>query len=561
MKSPLPLLSLFVLVSAGAAPAQPEFPTPKPEVGYGVAPLTQEEREQFAYLIENPELPADNNTRHLTSVQGDEYVQRIARRSEDGKLLTVLTRRATIGKAGFRYEKEKFNSATPFIFEDEAKARTAPPDATEKGVEYVRTEQRTNREDVDYRPAHLFELSPDGKHAVASTVRNSGATSYIFGIFTREGGAWVEEPTAPSFGTRWCEPDYKVTDEGVIGLVVDEDLELVIPVFLPYEGASEECVWVRSWRDSRDTPLVEAAREGQVEVVRALLTSPKVDPGAVDCRGDDATMVTDNPEIIAMVRKAQGASYDRLAALNRAITYWRDAHEEKFDSGDNGSPISYINTLHECKAAHLEALPQPPLERSPDGRHAVCARVVRGATGQTSYVFTIHTRRGDAWEQEAQQPAISSAVCTPGYRLTDEGIECSFADADMGHLITLLIPYHGEQAAEHHYRAEPFLHPTPLVEAAERGDSVLVRALLASDRTDPGAVDCYGRDATMVTENAEIIAMVRAAQGAGYNRRTALENALHLWQQVAEGKRPAPCRRSADAALEDIRRALSSLPE
>ena len=505
----------------------------------------------------------EGSLQYCAVVRDGEYRQHLVRRgsADDFPVFRIVTRRAVLGKAGFTYEHSLVYADSPYIVTEEITARRLTPDVTMNGTGYVRIRSRLDPSAEDYRECDLYELSPDGKHAVSARITNSGATSYSFGIFTREGNAWVEEPTAPSFGTRWCELDYQVTDEGVLGLVIDKELQLVIPVLLPYEGASEECVWVCSWMDSRDTPLVEAAREGQVEVVRALLTSPKVDPGAVDCRGDDATMVTDNPEIIGMVREAQGTSYDRLAALNRAIAYWRDAHEEKFDSGDNGNPISYINTLNECKAAHLEALPQPPLERSPDGRHAVCARVVRGATGQTSYVFTLHTRQGEAWEQEAQQPAISSAVCTPGYRLTDEGIECLFADADMGHLITLLIPYHGEQSVEHHYRAEPFLHPTPLVEAAERGDATLVRALLASDRTDPGAVDCYGRDATMVTEDAELIAMVRAAQGPNYNRRAALEAALHLWQQVAEGKRPAPCRRAAEAALEDICRALSSLPE
>lgn len=563
MTRSLLILALLNLYPISRSHAQSEPPCPGLQIEDVTTPLTPEERDLFpGYFTPDLCFPSETrNTRITAFVQGNEYVQRIALRSEDGKALTVLTRCATLGKAGFRYEKKSHRCAAPFIFEDEAKARTAPPDVSEEGKGYVRIEQRKNREDVDYLPCEFLELSPDGKHAVSSSVQASGAISYSFSFFTREGNAWVQEPTAPRFGTRWGKLDYEVTNEGVLGLIIDEDLELVIPLHLPYESVSNEYAWVHSWRDSRDTPLVEAAREGQVEVVRALLTSPKVDPGAVDCRGDDATMVTDNPEIIALVHEAQGASYDRLAALNTAITYWRDAYEEKFDSGDNGNPIDYINTLNERKAAHLEALPQPPLEGSPDGRHAVCAWVVRGATGQTSYLFTIYTRRGNAWEQEAQQPAISSASCTPGYRLTDEGIECLFADTDMGHIITLLIPYHGEQEIEHAYRAEPFLHPTPLVEAAERGDAALVRALLASDRVHPGAVDCYGRDATMVTKNAEIISMVRTAQGANYSRHAALEAALELWQQVAEGKRPAPCRRPAAAALQDIRRALSTLPE
>lgn len=247
-----------------------------------------------------------------------------------------------------------------------------------------------------------------------------------------------------------------------------------------------------------------------------------------------------------------------IASLSPAAAAPHAAPASRLTDSDS---ILYVNTLNERKATSLEELPEPPRECSPDGRHAVCAGIVRGATGQTSYCFTIYTRRGDAWVQEPQQATITSLLCTPGYRLTDEGIEAIFADAELGHIITLLIPYRSEQEVEHSYRTEPFLHPTPLVEAAERGDTPLVRALLASDRTDPGAVDCYGRDATMVTENAEIISLIRAAQGANYSRRAALESALRYWQQVTEGKRPAPCRRPADAALRDLRRALSALPE
>ena len=213
-----------------------------------------------------------------------------------------------------------------FLFQVHQRLLTPPADAEGK---YVHIRDRLNPAHEDYRERELFELSPDGKHMVCATMRNSGATSYTFGIFTREGGIWVEEPTQPSFGTRWCELDYEVTDEGVRGLVIDEDLELTIPIFMSYAGASEECVWIRSDMDSRDTPLVEAARKGQTEVVRALLTSPKVDPGAVDCRGDDATMVTDNPEIIAMVRAAQGPNYNRRAALEAALHLWQQVAEGK----------------------------------------------------------------------------------------------------------------------------------------------------------------------------------------------------------------------------------------
>ena len=218
------------------------------------------------------------------------YEQRIAALSEDGMTLTLLTRRAAIGKAGFTYTKEvrramelkglNNDAAAPYTFVRELSppgevevehwqldpasrdllrvtrsrfnlhdlnsmeqapeeiAWEKPVPYSEAGVPLVRIEQRNDPKDIDHWPDPArnpnYAVSPDGKHMVYAFENATGAIQYHFDIFTREGDAWVHEPQTGSICTRWCGLDYELTDEGIIGIIIDDELEQTLTSFIPY---------------------------------------------------------------------------------------------------------------------------------------------------------------------------------------------------------------------------------------------------------------------------------------------------------------------------------------
>ena len=415
---PLTLLPLIALLPLSLSAAQ-DAPTPAPAAEQPAADLTPAERALFTRW--------NNGHRHTRTPQWwneeprslfssrlivedgrpQAYEQRIATLSEDGMTLTLLTRRAAFGKAGFTYTKEVRHAmalkglqndvSAPYTFVrelstpgevevehwqldpathdllrvartrfnmhdfnsmEQAKAQVAWAKPTAYADAYaplVRIEQRNDPKDVDHWPDPTrdpkYDLSPDGKHMVYAFENATGAIQYHFTIFTREGDAWVQEPQEGSICTRWCGLDYELTDEGIIGIIVDDELELALASFIPYTTGGS--MSFRTTHEEQRTPLVEAAASGDADTVRALLTCPAIDPGAVDTAGNDATMVTDNPEIIAPVRAAQGPHYDRLAALNAAIGYWKAVTAGEVELATNGFPQNYVRDLLIAKLQHL----------------------------------------------------------------------------------------------------------------------------------------------------------------------------------------------------------------
>ena len=314
------------------------------------------------------------------------YVECIRLLSQDSMTLTVLTRTAICGVSGYTYRREEHQAIAPGEFRRALlSASGAPVDeiwnidpatgalqsithtAQEHG--YPRTfwkkptpctgkeplvqfRMRADEEIGDWRPDPTgdprYALSPDGNHLVYAFENASGAWSYIFSVYTREGDAWVEEPERKFFGSRSCPLDYTLTDEGILCMLADDELELCIPLFIPYTGSGDG-LWYRGEHEGYAYPLLDAAREGQVEVVRALLTCPSINPGEVNDLGQDAAMLTDNPEIIAMVRAAQGPDYDRGKAIDDTVQLWRDTVAGKRPCLRNASPTFYLRNILRAK--------------------------------------------------------------------------------------------------------------------------------------------------------------------------------------------------------------------
>lgn len=416
-----PLLVLLALLlpafacGADTIPEQPTLRAPAP-------PLTPAEQQLFQcrsyghHRVGMPEWREDLRVLHDSQLSEDEagnalYIETLHHISEDGLLLTTLTRSAKIGTAGFTYSKEQRQALQPYVFPTEeadqvevwqmherqlcAVTRRStqpgakderelwrkpqpPPHETSRALIRIRERKNPQLSDLwpDPTPDPRYAFSPDGKQMVYAFENSSGAISYIFNIFTREGEEWVQEEHTQYFGSRFCGLDYTLTNEGIRGIVIDDELELRFEFFLPYMGKDPISHWYRADSETYATPLVEAAYMGQLEVVRALLTSPKVDPGAVNCFGEDATMITkemQNPnswrfrseadqkpeicardaEIIALVRRARGEHYDRTAALNKAIAYWKGVQSGAIEAYHHGSCFSYIYNLLEAKEKWL----------------------------------------------------------------------------------------------------------------------------------------------------------------------------------------------------------------
>ena len=191
---------------------------------------------------------------------------------------------------------------------------------------------------------------------------------------------------------------------------------------------------------------------------------------------------------------------------------------------------------------------------SPDGRYRVCAEEAGSSGATTNCILHVSTRVGDDWVEKTPSPHISSTLCKMDFELTNEGIIAIYTDEQLNLVTKRLIPYGSGES--HRRRTDPYRYDTPLVEAAEAGELDYIRELLSCPAVNPGEVDCYGQDATMVTDQVGIIALVCAARGANYSRLAALQAARDTWQEVADGKRKTPCRCDADNALKNIQRAL-----
>lgn len=786
----LPLIALLPL-SLSAAQNTAEAPVAEAATAEQQPALTPKERELFTRWnnghlhIRTPrwwnEEPRSLFSSRLIMEHDhpQAYEQRIATLSEDGMTLTLLTRRADIGKAGFTYTKEvrramalkglNNDTAAPYTFVRELStpgevevehwqldpatrdllrvtrsrfnlydlhsmeqapeqvAWEKPAPYSEAGSPLVRIEQRHDPKDVDHWPDPArdpkYAVSPDGKHMVYAFENATGAIQYHFDILTREGDAWVQEPQEGSICTRWCGLDYELTDEGIIGIMVDDELELALTTFIPYTTGGS--MSYRTTYEDRLTPLVEAAASGDEATVRALLTSPKVDAGAVNCRGIEAFMVASTPEIILLVRERQGFNYDYGKALDAAITKWK-AFDGKYDSLTNGFPENYVRDLLRAKQSYLaerserlmpkltlpsieeenlfqgwdlwrhsetpqwdakrramyttklrtdadgrqvysEAVQQlsedgmqltlifrrgvcgtagfiyekdvlhakepyifdlnkgvqviwrlapdndlqevvmhrvppstseetdqqlwkkpepysaekaplvtfrnlvdgklmesaepdptgnPRYTTSPDGKHLVLAH--ENGSGAWSYIFTIYTREGDAWVQEPQQKFFGSRACPLDFFLTDEGISGILQDEELQLYLPLFIPYTGSEDGLW-YRGERAGYAYPLHDAAREGQVEVVRALLTSLLIDPCELNSCGEDATMVTDNEEIIALIRAAQGPDYDYGKALDAAIKHWSLVAEGKRSDPRAIAPAEVLQHLHQAKEKL--
>lgn len=309
-----------------------------------------------------PQWDAERRLMYSTDLYTDKdgkqiYAEHLQHLSQDGMQLTLYTRSAVCGVAGFSYAKDVQRAVEPYVFNNDEEGysqtvwklapgtndllavyhrqRTADaagdrreqplwlkpmPYSAEKAP-LVKFRERSNEKLGVYMEPNpvgnpRYALSPDGKHLVYAHENASGAWSYYFTIYTLEGDTWVEEPKRKFFGSRACALDYRLTEQGIAGMLLDDELELRIPLFISYTG-SDDGLWYRGERSEHAYPLHEAAREGQVEVVRALLTSRLIDPGEVNEQGQSADRLTDNAEIISLIRAAHEA-YTKIPPTSKS---------------------------------------------------------------------------------------------------------------------------------------------------------------------------------------------------------------------------------------------------
>lgn len=335
------------------------------------------------------------------------YHETLRHLSEDGQTLTTLTRSALCGTAGYTARGKSVQQAeAPYTFrrpdgslevwEVDAQTRElsrivrkagdaeellwqAPAEPKKRKLVRFRSLKDDGGDDWAEDPSEnpRYALSPDGQHMVYAFENASGAISYIFDIYTKDVEGWVEEKHQKYFGTGVAALDFALTDEGIWGILKDDELELRIALHFPYLGEDKVGLWYRSAPSEHRTPLVEAAIGGQVEVVRALLTSPRVDPGAVNTEGYDAAMLAEmaadaesmrsflkqrepnidahDAEITALVRRARGPGYNRGAALDAAIDYWQGVHTGKIAAppGNFGFTPNIIHRLRRAKEKWL----------------------------------------------------------------------------------------------------------------------------------------------------------------------------------------------------------------
>ncbi|MCH5285035.1 MAG: hypothetical protein J1E42_05485 [Akkermansiaceae bacterium] len=342
------------------------------------------------------------------------YTEKLRHLSEDGLTLTTLTRSATGGVSGFTYDKEVLQAVGPCLFakasysrdqdkieaidlekwslasgtnelqhivsmhrdiHDKAKDKdvtTWQRPLTEKELMVRLHEQPMVSVTTSNNPAKDwvqgiaispdYTLSPDGKHAVYAYKDTHPARSYVFTILTKTDDGWMEEHREHCLRTRYQGLDYFVTNEGIWGVFLDDEYELRIPIFFPFEKETldveyelsnpiffrfEKTRHAVSYRSSAgNSPLVDAAISGEPELVRALLSCPQVDPWQVNAEGVDASMLSTlmqdptsrrchvkqlyrpdldahDDAITAMVREAQSQRSDRATALEAALSFWQ----------------------------------------------------------------------------------------------------------------------------------------------------------------------------------------------------------------------------------------------
>lgn len=427
---PIRFTPLAALILAALCPAQATTETDSENAP--AIEKTQDISHLFDGIGDGASIPTwDKETRSLKSSalitrEGGSrvYEQTIRQISEDGMQLTTHKCAARIGVAGFTYTTETQRALVPYSFSEtcnendyldtweidpqtqELQRITRKIRPSDVSMDQVTPEiiwqkeqaqaistpvwLRSRNDPIDpgyYLQApevdERYHLSPDGNYLIYVHMDCFGAWSYRFTIYTRDGNDWMEaEHEGGGFGSRMCGlSDYFITGDGIWCIVIDRQLELCLAHLISYTEKTRGFMY-RTDTESYRTPLIEAAMLGQVDVVKALLTSPKVDPGAVDTDGNDATMIDrelENPksfrsyyklsvdpdvdahdaEIIALVRQAQGPAYNRGAALDEALAYWKSVYQGATQDPHHGSAAQYVFHLLRAKAEWLSnATPQ-----------------------------------------------------------------------------------------------------------------------------------------------------------------------------------------------------------
>lgn len=341
-----------------------------------------------------PELRALLSSELKEDVHGQLYYTETLRcLSADALTLVTLTRRCPVGgEGGFEYTQQRRFASAPGVFpalhgegeelwemEGDAPKRivnkysnkldsniieeviysTIPTEEQLKLVPYAERAHPEAKPDW-YHTCDLIRTT-DGKRAIRITENSTGCLNYFIDVFTLEDGKWVEEPYGAQLCTRWGTLDVQLTDDGITAIFLDNELELRIPIHIPF-NEMPKCITYRTDSESYATPLVDAAASGNVDIVRALLRCPVVYPGDVNYEGKDATMVTDNEEIIALVRQAQGENYDRGAALARARLYWQAVVAGRAERYVHGSPEQYLQNIIRAQEEHRQRADKAPEE-------------------------------------------------------------------------------------------------------------------------------------------------------------------------------------------------------
>lgn len=337
--------------------------------------------------IHKPTWLPEKRTLLSTELQEDgqgklHYVETLRCLSADAMTLTTLTRKCPLGgEGGFAYGQQQRHASSPGVFpalQGEGVELWEMEGDTPKRVLYKHsnntqeeviwsatpTEEQlklapyTERAHPEAQPDwyHTCDLirTADGKRAIRITENSTGCLHYLIDVFTLEDGKWVEEPYSAQLSTRWGSLDVQLTNDGVTGIFLDNDLELRIPIHIPFNEMPKHITY-RTDSAGYATPLVDAAASGNTEIVRALLRCPRVDPGAVNYEGKDAAMVAANEEIYHLVHQAQAGNYDRAAALKSARLYWQAAVDGKVDPHIiHGSPEIYLQNIIRAQEEHRE---------------------------------------------------------------------------------------------------------------------------------------------------------------------------------------------------------------